>query len=374
MDCLLVADDLTGACDSAAPFASRGVRSLVRVAGRANLAGVRLLAVSTESRDLSPADIQRALDAVAAEYPADSAARVFKKIDSTMRGNTGFEIAAAMSSFGCSAAVVCPAFPAMRRVVDRGVLRVTNAPGFAPIDVPGRLSLQSGRECVQTSPGDIAAMLAQGARIVSVDADCDGQLDQIAASLWPMGRRVLWAGSAGLASALARLLGGTRRLHRPAPQGGAALFCIGSDHAVTLAQQDALLSGRPSVLLQPPGGSREAIREALVRGEHVVLRIPRGRISAGQVRERISGVPAAALVLSGGDTASLVCRALAVQTIELCDEIVVGLPRGIIHGGEFDGIPVAAKSGGFGERDALIRVADYFTCPNRPLRTDQPLP
>jgi uncharacterized protein YgbK (DUF1537 family) len=121
------------------------------------------------------------------------------------------------------------------------------------------------------------------------------------------------------------------------------------------------LAERPSVL----AATRESIGDALAGGNHVVLRIPRGLVSAEQVREHITGVPAAGLVLSGGDTASLVCRAAGVQQIELCAEIVPGIPRGILHGGEFDGVPVATKSGGFGRSDALIQIADFFACPNR---------
>jgi uncharacterized protein YgbK (DUF1537 family) len=170
----------------------------------------------------------------------------------------------------------------------------------------------------------------------------------------------LWAGSAGLASALARCLGG-ESASQPAPaRAGAALFCIGSDHGVTLAQQGALLAERPSVLLDCQAATRDSISDALGRGKSVILRIPRGVVSVEQVRERITGVAVAALVLSGGDTASLVCRAAGVQRIELCDEIVPGVPRGILHGGEFDGIPVATKSGGFGRSDALIKIADFF--------------
>jgi uncharacterized protein YgbK (DUF1537 family) len=97
----------------------------------------------------------------------------------------------------------------------------------------------------------------------------------------------------------------------------------------------------------------------------VILRIARGLVTVDEVRERIAGTPAAALVLSGGDTASAVCRAIGVQRIELCDEIVPGVPRGILRGGDFDGLSVATKSGGFGERDALIQIADYYSCPNR---------
>src|ERR1035441_7054447 len=90
IDCLLVADDLTGACDAAVHFAIRGLRpAIVPLARGTNVAGARILAVSTGSRDLTPAEIRRALAAVAGQFPPHSAARVFKKIDSTLRGNIG---------------------------------------------------------------------------------------------------------------------------------------------------------------------------------------------------------------------------------------------------------------------------------------------
>jgi uncharacterized protein YgbK (DUF1537 family) len=355
LDCLLVADDLTGACDAAVHFAAT-----VLVAPGAQAPGARVLALTTESRDLPPPAIRRALFSAAAEFPVDWAALVFKKIDSTLRGNTGLEITAALEAFHCDAAVVCPAFPKTHRVVEGGFLRVTSEPDFVSIDVAARLQLQSGHACAHTRPEGIAALLSAGARFVSVDAACDTDLDRIAAAILPMGRRILWAGSAGLASALAHLLG-KPCAPPPAPvRTGAVLFCIGSDHPVTLAQQRALLAGRPSVLLQPEFATHESIGRALSGGIHALLRIPRGLIAAEEVRERIAGVPAAALVLSGGDTASLVCRAAGVRSISLCGEIVPGVPHGILRGGDFDGIPVATKSGGFGDPDAWIQVADFF--------------
>jgi uncharacterized protein YgbK (DUF1537 family) len=366
LDCLLVADDLTGACDAAVHFAIRGLRPATVVVARGTpTAGARVLAVSTESRDLPPAEIRRALALRAVELPVDSAACVFKKIDSTLRGNTGLEISAALELFHCDVAIVCPAFPKMHRVVEGGFLRVTSAPDFAAVDVAGRLQLQAGQACAHTRPHGVAATVAAGARLVSVDANCDHDLDNIAAAILPMGRRILWAGSAGLAAALARRLG-TPVPGPPAPGPWppapvcSVLFCIGSDHAATLAQQSSLLAERPSVLLHPHAATREQIGDALACGQHVILRIPRGLVSVEQVREQISGMAVAALVLSGGDTASLVCRAAGVQSIELCGEIVPGVPRGVLHGGEFDGISVATKSGGFGCSDTLIQVADFF--------------
>jgi uncharacterized protein YgbK (DUF1537 family) len=326
MDCLLIADDLTGACDAAVHFA--GAEVLIDRLARS----ARVVAISTESRDLAPAEIRHAWAGVAAQFPVDREVLLFQKIDSTLRGNIAVEIAAAMEAFGCDEAVVCPAFPAQGRVVEGGWLRINSASEFAPVDVAARLQLPC------------------------MDASSDDDLDGIVAGSFATGRRILWVGSAGLASALARRLA-MERGPEAAVRRGSALFCIGSDHARTLVQQAALLAERAAV----QADSREGICAALARGEHVILRIPRG---CGTVRELIAGAPAAALVLSGGDTASLVCAAAGVRRIELCDEIIPGVPRGILRGGEFDGIPVVTKSGGFGDRDALIQVADFFSCPN----------
>jgi len=42
---------------------------------------------------------------------------------------------------------------------------------------------------------------------------------------------------------------------------------------------------------------------------------------------------------------------------------VTGLPWGFPEGGTWENFPVATKSGAFGETDALVRVADFFSCP-----------
>ena len=111
------------------------------------------------------------------------------------------------------------------------------------------------------------------------------------------------------------------------------MFCLGSHHPVTLEQERRLWQQR--------------------KGK--ILRIPRG----GAFSLPATPCP---LVLSGGDTAALVCRTLDVRAIDLKGEIAPGIPCGILVGGPFDGMPVVTKSGGFGLPDALIEIADYFTC------------
>jgi uncharacterized protein YgbK (DUF1537 family) len=223
---------------------------------------------------------------------------IFKKIDSLMRGNPAAEISAALEAFGCDEAVVTPAFPAMGRRVVNGRLLVETIPGWVPMDV---------------------STLAR-------NAATDEDLRQLVRTGLASGRRILWAGSGGLASALAEeLLGPPQPPAAPPVVTGPVLFCIGSDHPVTLVQRAQLLK----------------------HGHRVVTAIDPTE-------------PFGAILITGGDTAALVCRTLKAEAIELEGEILTGLPWGRVVGGPFDGKPIATKSGAFGAPDALLRVAGFF--------------
>lgn len=362
--CLLIADDLTGACDAAVHFAMRGYRTVVSLDPEPEASGADVLAVSTESRGLSREELPSGADHLflwSASGPYAQARILFKKIDSTLRGNVGAEVALAAEAFGCDAALITPAFPAMGRTVESGFLRVSGA-GFAPVGMAAYWREQGLRGCAHVPPSGVPAALEVGMRFISIDAASDSDLDAIAAVGLASARRILWAGSAGLASALARALpAGPHMEAAPAEGHGAVLFCIGSDHPVTLEQQRNLAAARPTAELSAETAEPESISAALGRGRHVALRIPHGRVAADRVR-RIVGEARAPLVLTGGDTASLVCRALGVREIHLHREIAPGIPQGLIAGGVFDGVPVVTKSGAFGRPDVLIQIGDTFAC------------
>ncbi|MDR3699025.1 MAG: four-carbon acid sugar kinase family protein [Candidatus Sulfopaludibacter sp.] len=305
---LVIADDLTGACDAGVQFARCGLATSVMLARDAAPAGARVVAVNTESRHM---DEDAAEAAVAAVADWITARAVFKKIDSVLRGNPGAEIAAAMRAFGCEAAVATPAFPAMGRAVNAG---------------NGGEVFRSLRSDLHAAPGAVAEALAAGARVISADAECDADLDAIVSGGMASGRRILWAGSGGLAGALARRSESTGRQATKGDRLSRLVFCIGTDHAVTGAQVAELRRTRPSSVIVPLGAVPEC------------------------------GV----LVLSGGDTAAAVCREAGARRIDLCDEILPGIPWGILRCGRFDGVPVVTKSGGFGAPDALLRVAEFF--------------
>jgi D-threonate/D-erythronate kinase len=347
-ECLLIADDLTGACDAAVHFAARGYTTRVFLGLQDAPAEVQ--AWSTETRDAEPPEIRARIAELARCVPARETCMIFKKIDSTLRGSGAVEIAAAVEAFHCDAAVITPSLPAQGRVVEGGWLRVLHDPAFAPVSVSDWL----GVSCAPVAPAKVASAIHAGARWIPVDASSDGDLDCIAAQARAPGRRILWAGSAGLAAALARTFpkreaarsltvaalcdAGSRGAGR---RTGPVVFAIGSDHPATLAQQAALREAAPdpTILAIPRGGSPECARKAILDARP------------------------AALFLCGGDTAAFVCRALGVESIGLQAEILPGIPVGTIHGGDLDGLPIITKSGGFGGPRAFIEIADYFECP-----------
>jgi uncharacterized protein YgbK (DUF1537 family) len=338
VDCFLVADDLTGACDAAVYFAMCGRPVAVPLTPGVEPPGANVIAVSTASRDLEPPAMRQAIRQAAAQLAGRAPRILFKKIDSTLRGRAGLEIAECLDAFSCDAAVVCPAFPRLQRIVRAGHLSVAGRPEFAPIEILAYLRRQGVERCLHSGPDRIADAIAAGARLIVLDAVCDDDLDRIAAQALALGRRLLWAGSGGLAAALARTLPPMPPAPVQPARNRPVLFCIGSDHPVTMAQQAALLTQRRPALLH----------------------IPRGEITEQQLRESIARAAPGPLLVSGGDTASLVCRAVRARHLDLVQEIVPGIPWGVIRGGDCDGWPLATKSGGFGSEDALIQVADYF--------------
>jgi D-threonate/D-erythronate kinase len=351
MDIALIADDLTGACDAAIHFKMRGVRSVVHFDPEA-AQEARVQAFSTETRDLGESEVEWKIRELAARVLAAQPQLIFKKIDSLLRGNPRIEIATALDAFGCDAAIVTPAYPGLGRTVWDGHLHIDGDANWKPIEVASLL----GSEHVK--PEQVAGALRDGARYISVDATSHSDLALLVDEGLRSGRRVLWAGSGGLASALAEtLFGAAVKQADREPRALPVLFCIGSDHPVT-ALQLLSLQERHAVCISEPEGVAHSLR----RGTHTLLRVPRAPGVYESLRLGLRGIGslAGALLLSGGDSASVVCRALGVEQIELEDQVVAGVPWGVLKGGLLDGMNVATKSGAFGGEDTLVEVAEFF--------------
>jgi uncharacterized protein YgbK (DUF1537 family) len=357
-DLLIVADDLTGACDAAVAFAQR---ALVRVCVDDQPPGHDgVWGINTSSRDVTPADAEKILARVAGGIPKDRT--IFKKVDSVFRGNTLVEIAATCQCFPADLIVLAPAYPELGRTVQRGKLYVQSEGESCCLDVVAGLQA-CGCDAtvlgVSNSSESLAhakqESLAAGKRLVLCDAGTQEHMNAIVSAAGQLDRQTLWIGSGGLAHALAlqwaQAPGGA---DMPLPR-GRTVFCVGSDHPAT-RQQLLSMHETARVPVYPCNAP------AMPAHSSFALEIT-SRTTPSHVQAALSAISRdeiACLFVTGGDTARLVCRALGIETLRLLQEFAPGVPLGLVEGGRFDGIPVMLKSGGFGECDLLLRVLEAF--------------
>jgi D-threonate/D-erythronate kinase len=322
----IIADDLTGACDAGVQFARRGFATVVQMAPGRVQSPTEVTVLNTHSRADSPQTARRKVLEACRTLRGWGVRLIYKKIDSTLRGNVTAEIAAAMQATGRERAVVTPAFPAMGRTVAGGRLYVE---------------------------GQLQAAMVLGEGLEMADAATQAELERMARAAlegWP---EPLLAGSGGLVMEVARYLAERHGRHSPkrgrlrGGRGPAWLF-IGSTNAATAAQVAALERQRAG---------------ALAEGRIGIERLRRSGTDMHKVMERIRALveaSTAGIFVTGGDTAQLVFGALGVESIRLVDEVATGIPWGWMGKGLADGRPVVTKAGGFGDEESLTKVADFL--------------
>ena len=384
----IISDDLTGAADAGVQLVHAGYRTAVSFRESGVLAeDLDAVSFDTDSRTM-PAGFaaKRVLEAT---REAREARLVYKKLDSTLRGNVAAELAAALGGSGRERVVVAPAFPAAGRTTVGGTQRVHGVPvdetemandphtpvteahvpslladAFASVGVLGVDDL--------ADPGRVRRAL-EGNECVVADADRDADLEALVRAV-PDPARVLWAGSAGLALALGTIY--------PGPSAGGAnvrtdrvrpvLVAVGSLSGVAREQVRRLVGEYGRVAFPVEAGETgalettvAAVRDALAGHTCAVVHSPEERKASGEAmlaslaevvarlaeEDRFEG-----LVLTGGATAVGVARRLGASGIRLREEVETGVPMGNLFGPA--PYPVVTKAGGFGGPDTLVGAVE----------------
>jgi len=363
----ILADDLTGALDCAAMLCGTAD---IPVQLESPTGDAAVAAVATATRDISPARLPAALARPGAWLA--EAGLAFKKIDSLLRGNSFAELAWLLQTQPSRfrKAIWVPAFPAQGRFTAQGRHWVSpphqpGTPGSWRFAAP--LAEAFARVGLRARCGGTLQALLQddGAQVLVPDVLSDRDLAAVAtASRQPASRDWLWAGSAGLAGALAHELGlapGLARMHALGPVAGPVLLASCSRHAVLRAQMAALLGAHPewgTDTAQSTPGHR--IRDLAPRQT-----LP-ADIALAQLQRSADLLVAtcsrpAALVVVGGDTLLALCRASGAQALHAgaCDRSGWGYAR--LAGGRWDGLPCYSRSGAFGAPDDLLALMRTLT-------------
>lgn len=403
---LVIADDFTGANDAGSGLAQAGARVHVLFGTEAPLPddAADVLVISTDSRAVSASQAAERVAQVVQHFAAQlQQGWLFKKIDSTLRGNVGAETAAALHASGKRLALVAPAVPRLGRTTREGKVwvnqRLLTDTEFAsdpktPILSPrvlDQMQIDGTEIDLPTLRSDrLDAVLAAAHGVVVVDAENEADLARLIIAAARLTEKPLLVGAAGLSDALGAAL--SVRPSRP------VLAVVGSMSSSAQQQIATLLKQRAVEIVdvdirqlfqQPAWPDRDRwiqqAETALRAGRHTVIRTcqhesqrhdighlsQQHSVTRQQLGEAISQLLGEithslcrtqlphALYLSGGDVAIAVAQALGASGFKIQGLVAGCVPHGVLLNSEFT-LPVMTKAGGFGDENTLVAAIGFI--------------
>jgi uncharacterized protein YgbK (DUF1537 family) len=409
----IIADDLTGASDSGVQFAKRGYKTSLLFNYNENQAwsiDPRVIVFDSDSRAIAPEAAYERVARLISFLRLPSNHLLFKKVDSTLRGNIQAEVKAVLDTLPQSTAFIVPAYPENGRTTRKGnqflqgipvheteIGRDPKTPVFSsfipdlfddPCAVIDTTDTEKGAEYVANRVRDV---MKQGYRRIVFDAESNEHLITIG-GLYSKFPEAVWVGSAGIAGHLNPPLPldqtdlGIPKLRKP------LLFLIGSLSESTRGQVEACSRERfytfwldPVLLLNK--NASELLPTSLIEeysaGKHCIVVLD----SSAQARQSISAfaeerqLPLASvsdllreamgklsavlvselapecLFLSGGDTARSICEHLGIGGMNILQELEPGIPLGRVAGRNFY---LVTKAGAFGTARTFEHIAEQL--------------
>ena len=229
----IIADDLTGANDTALQFHLKGANTQILLSEEIeplNIKGTQTWAISTETRNIDP---ELAYDKVCktAKMFMDKISPdfIYKKIDSTIRGNIAVEVMGILSVSDYEASIIVPAFPAEKRTTVGGYHMLKGVPiertemamdPHSPIieshvptllknqlsdefqDMVGLIELKTVMKGAGPILQRINELVEEGKKLIVADAVSTVDIEQIALAIKKSDNKLLPTGTAALAQAL----------------------------------------------------------------------------------------------------------------------------------------------------------------------------
>lgn len=413
---LVLADDFTGALDTGVQFSKMGATVQVTTDSCLDLGQVAsdidVLVIDTESRYLESQAAYKLIKELTLAVKAVGIPYLYKKVDSALRGNISSEIKAIWDVHSDRGLAFVPAFPAVHRTVNQGILYIDGVPvadsvfGIDPYEpVTESNILKRLEEEADLDFSLVNAYSSLGAGVPYLfDASTDADLDTIGQLLRDEQLLSVTVGCAGFATVLAGLLFGEEALPDVAIAHPITVIC-GSVNPITqdqvarakaadmpvhslLAQQlleedywtSAAGEAALQTYLESMGQSDLVVFETFSqettdsietyrKKEPLEWETIRFRIgtSLGRLAKRLmTAQPDRTFLFTGGDTLYQSMQVLGVTSIRPLLEISPGV---VLSQLELDGktIQVMTKSGGFGQPDLMIDLVNKiqkkeFTC------------
>lgn len=390
---LIIADDFTGANDTGVQLKKRGINIKVVLNGTYIKNDGYSYVLDIETRPLASDEAKRKVFHELKNVNLDDYDLIYKKVDSTLRGNISSEIKALDEIYLPDIIIFAPSFPDIGRTT-RGGIHLVNGERitmteFAKdpkkpvlVDRLEDLFTDYDKEDIQVNSLDKLRtnnLNLSEKRIQIFDIEENDDFHLLIEEVFKSQRKVLWVGSAGLANEL------FKRLY---PQ-KSAIAVVGSLSDVSKAQVNyALKKGIDIVkieiskllenedintyvekirklislnkdLIVTTSYDDEYYINALKKGEELSMTKEEisnftQKILSKIVISGIKDFDISGLFITGGDTAIEFIKALNARGSIIEEEVITGIPLMRLDGGVYDGMKVITKAGAFGDEKAIV--------------------
>ncbi|WP_068675146.1 four-carbon acid sugar kinase family protein [Oceanobacillus sp. Castelsardo] len=416
----IIADDLTGANDSGIQLTTKGIDTSVYFEIPTHHHHLSSgIVVDTNSRALLKEEAVSITKQASLFLKEAGYKYIYKKMDSTLRGQTGLELKAMRDVFDPEFIVVAPAFPALGRTTKGGIHYVNGEkivdtefskdpkhpvttsfiPALLEIEMEETIGLLTQLDYeseVSEFEEKLKTWKSRGVTYIVCDAETQDDLRLAAKRIASITENVIWAGSAGLAEVLPEVLGFGQPIgEQEFPISKQVMTVCGSlsqvtqnqvKYAVEQPNVTAVEINTVEIFAEDWVSHRnhyiENCLNGLREGNDIVLFVPSNEtvrqevkqigktlaLTGNQIGEKISHAlgeisvkvaeeaeQLSGFVLTGGDAAKDTSRQLGGIGFQLMKQVEAGIPLGSLIGTEKEYIAVT-KAGAFGKEDSIYRA------------------
>ncbi|MBC7087123.1 MAG: four-carbon acid sugar kinase family protein [Tissierellales bacterium] len=390
---LIIADDFTGANDTGVQLKKRGLNTKVVLEGNRIENDGYSYVLDTESRALMSDKAKQKIKNELISVDLNNYDLIYKKVDSTLRGNISAEIKAIDELYNPSIIIFAPSYPDIGRTTIDGI-HLVNGKRITQTEFskdPKKPVLEDRLKYIFTdySIDDVEAhklnelregdLYLKHKHIHVFDIENNDDFKILLEKALTIDEKILWVGSAGLANELFKKL---------FPQ-KSAIAVVGSLSEVSKAQMRYanakgvdIVKIDISKLLRNDDISNyvETIRNLIKENKDIIvtssyddedylnaiktgeeLSMSREDISyfTQQILSKIiinsiQNLDISGLFITGGDTAIEFIKATNASGSIIEEEVLTGIPMMKMCGGIYNGMKLITKAGAFGDENALI--------------------
>jgi len=418
----VIADDLTGANDTGVQFAKKGYNTMVSILDKQSTIiipdNLDVFVVDTETREAESKTAREVLRDIFKKLNINKNDMIYKKVDSTLRGNIGVEIEEIIMIFNRDICIFNPSYPSYQRITIGGYLFVDQKPlGLSEYSsnnlkqeknsfIPFLLKKQTNFSVAQIDLKDVVKgqkaillkineLYQKGNKIIVIDSTNEEHLKDIFTSGIKFNGQVLFSGSAGLANHFPNRHNKNEDLKINIENNKSPVIVVaGSRNSIIKDQinyiknklnfyelkidieqifsnKDIILDNYTTRCIQIIRNNRDLvihtnaiyneeklINKKLMLKYHLSFRELEIKIKnfLGELTSKIvENSNARNLILTGGDVALGICEELNIFSMNIVDELLPGIPLAIADYKDYK-LNIITKAGGFGKEDTLYNL------------------